>query len=109
MSLSDESRAPLSAKIQGGHDNDLIEIEPSITLPNSLQREFPLLSGQTAKPGQQPVLHRLKEFIGDQPADKIAIPSCIPPEADRAGIVRPPSEYTGKLNDLAPVSCWFAL
>ena len=66
--LSDESRAPLTAKIQGGHDDDLIEIEPSTTLPNSLQREFPLLSGQTAKAGQQPVLHRLKEFIGDRPA-----------------------------------------
>src|SRR2546428_319929 len=61
--LSDESRAALTAKIQSGHDDDLIEIEPSTALPDSLQWEFPLLSGQTAKPGQQAVLHALKEFI----------------------------------------------
>ena len=44
--LSDESRAALSAKIQGGHDDDLIEIEQSITLPNSLLRRAVIEGGR---------------------------------------------------------------
>ena len=43
--LSDEAGAPLTAEVQDGEDDDLIEVEWSRALPDSLQREIALQRG----------------------------------------------------------------
>src|SRR5437660_260723 len=66
--LSDEAGAPLTAEVQDGEDDDLIEVESSRALPDSLQREVALLRGQTAEPVQEAAMHSLEEFISERPA-----------------------------------------
>jgi hypothetical protein len=68
LELSNEACAASAAKVESAHDDDLIEIEPCVTLPDSLQREIPLLKSQTAKLGQQTALRRFEGLVRDGPA-----------------------------------------
>jgi hypothetical protein len=58
--LSDEAAAAPRAKIQGGHDDDLVKVKSRTALPNALQREFPPPRGQAPKTGEQTALQDLK-------------------------------------------------
>ncbi len=60
LELGDETGASLTPKVQDGHDNDLIEVEPGAALPDPLQREFALMGGQTTESSQQPALDALE-------------------------------------------------
>jgi hypothetical protein len=64
----DESGASLTAEVQNGHDDNEIEVEAGVALPDALQGELPLLRSQTTEPREQALLHGVEEFIGERPA-----------------------------------------
>ncbi len=68
LELSNKLRTPLTAKIQGGHDDDLIEIEAALSLPNAAERKMALLRGQPAEPGQEVAFDGIEKFVGKEPA-----------------------------------------
>ena len=68
LELSNEARAALTAEVQDGHDDDEIEVQPSVALPYATQGELPLLGGQAAEPGQQARVHGMEEFVSKRPA-----------------------------------------
>jgi len=75
--FGDESTAALPAEIEGGQNDDLVEINARLTLPNPSQREFTLLCRQASEMVHESPLDRVKRrvcketpgFIGEREVD----------------------------------------
>lgn len=63
LELGDKPGAALNAKVQDGHDHDLVQIDAALCLPDAFQGKIPLLDGQAAEACQKSPLHRLKRFV----------------------------------------------
>jgi hypothetical protein len=61
--FGDESTAALPAEIEGGQDDDLVEIKARLTLPNASQREFTLLRRQASEMVHESPLDRVKRRV----------------------------------------------
>jgi hypothetical protein len=68
LEVGDEPRASSLAKVEHGHDDDLIEIDARVTLPDATQRELALLARQAAEVGQQASLDSFKHGPGKRAA-----------------------------------------
>ena len=64
--LSDESAAPLTAEVQHGQDDDLIEVQAGLALPDDTEGEVSLLRSQVAEPRQQTPFHGIEKIIGKE-------------------------------------------
>jgi len=70
--LSYKSRTPISAEIQNGHDNYLIEINAGFSLPDTAEREVALLRGQATEPSHKPPLDAIENRVSNGSAGIIA-------------------------------------
>src|SRR5882672_4508505 len=53
-------------EVQNRHDDDLVEVQPCLSLPNTFQGEVPLMGGQAAKSGQKLPLHDVEFLFGNR-------------------------------------------
>jgi hypothetical protein len=57
--------AALTTKVQDGHDDDFINIEPCLSLPDSLQRELAPLGREPTEVLNQSLLKRDESPLGN--------------------------------------------
>ena len=66
LQLRNELSAAARPKVQGRHDDDLIDIERLFAEPHTAQGEFPLYGGQTCKPGKQSLFDSVEALALDR-------------------------------------------
>jgi hypothetical protein len=65
--LRDETGASLTAEVQDGHDDDLIEEEAALSLPDATQGKVALSRGQTGETRQQAPFDGIEDLVGNGP------------------------------------------
>jgi hypothetical protein len=50
----DESGTSSAVEVESGHDDDLIQVETRVTLPNTARGKLSLVGSEAAEPDQEP-------------------------------------------------------